>query len=149
MATDLVALKTALETDMRYDTVVTGGRNRELLVLLAAEEPGQTVFLSVPSAEVLDAIGDGVRSLTTEALAVLRLYTGGAEVDFRKAAIRAELLQVFAGQGAVIKRVTAIARRTRTYGEEFNPDGAVSLRDLWAVLKLIPKSYMATKLAQG
>lgn len=148
MAIDFAALKTALETDPRYDTAVRAGKNRELLALLDQEEAGQTVFKSVPVDEVREAIGDGVRGLTAAQIQVLRLFVSEqGEVDFRKAATRAEIREIFTGNTTVLGRLQAVATRTRTYGEAFG--GTVALHDLWVVLKQIPKSYMATYIARG
>jgi len=148
MAIDLVALKTALETDSRYDAAVRSGKNRELLALLNADEVGQTAFNVVPTEDVLDAIGDGVRGMTAAKLQTLRLFTNHPEVDFRKASVRAELLEIFSGNVVVRARISAIAQRDRTFAEGIAGE-EVRLKDLWAVLKDIPKSYMATWLARG
>ena len=145
MVIDLAALKTALETNSRYDVAVTSGKNRDLLRLLNADEPNQTVFQAVSSEDVLDAIGDGIRSLTAMQLETLRIFTNREEVDFRKPSIRTELRQIFAGNDIVLTRITTAITKTRSYGEAFG--GTVTLQNLWAVLKNIPKSYMATKLA--
>ena len=147
MPVNLVALKTALESDPRYDSAVRSGKNRELLALLSAPEPGATVFQAVPKDDVLEAIGDGVRPLTPSQLETLRLYTSGDQVDFRRLGIRTEIQEIFRGNQPVLDRLTAVSERTRSYGEAFGDD--VTLRDLWAVLKQIPKSYMAQYLARG
>jgi len=147
MPIDLVALKTALQTDLRYDSAVRGGKNRELLSLLNEAEIGQTVFQAVARDDVLEAIGDGVRSLTAAQIEALRLYTSGEQVDLQKPAIRTEVQRIFAGNQPVLDRLQAIAQRTRSYGEAFG--GEVTLRELWVVLKQIPKSYMAQYLARG
>ena len=149
MATDLVALKAALERDTRYDAAVRAGKNRDLLNLLGEDEAGQVQFLSMPSEDVLESIGDGVRTLTQYQRETLRLFTARATVDFRKPAIRAEIREVFAGNTAVLNRLRGVAQRTRTFGEAFTDGGAVSLRDLWAVLKDISKSYMAQYIARA
>lgn len=145
---DLVALKTALETDVRYDAAVRSGKNSQVLALLNDPELGQTQLLMVPTEDVLEAIGDGVRGLTVAQRETLRLFTAREFVDFRKAAIRTEIREVFAGKAAVLSRLQAVAQRTRTYGEAFTDGEAVSLKDLWAMLKDIPKSYMAQYLAR-
>ena len=95
MAADLTALKIELETNMRYDDAVVqntvlGVRqgNRQLLALLAEDEPGQTEFREVDTAAVLEALGDGVRGLTTAQIETLRLFTAGLTVDFRRQANR-------------------------------------------------------------
>ena len=147
MSIDLNALKTALETDPRYDAGVRAGRNEELLALLKVAETGQTVFQSVSRDDVLEAIGDGVRSLTSAQIEALRLYTSGEQVDFRKPAILTEVREILSANQPVLDRLQAVAQRTRTFGEAFG--GEVTLRDLWAVLKQIPKSYMAQYLARG
>ncbi len=147
MSIDLVALETALETDPRYDVAVRAGKNRNLLALLNEAETGQTVFQAVAKDDVLEAIGDGVRSRTAAQIEALRLYTSGEQVDFRKPAIRTELQEIFTGNQPVQDRLQALATRTPSYGEAFG--GEVTLRDLWAVLKQIPKSYMAQYLARG
>ena len=147
MPVDLDALKTALENDPRYDSAVRTGQNRELLNLLKDPETGQTVFQSVPKDDVLEAIGDGVRSLTTAQIETLSLYMSGEQVDFRKPPIRTELQQIFTGNTAVLDRLQTLEVRTRAYGEAFG--GEATLRDLWVVLKQIPKSYMAQYLARG
>ena len=71
MPIDLAALKTALETDARYDATVRSGDNRSLLALLNDDEAGQTLPQIVQSDEVMDAIGDGIRGLTSEELVTL------------------------------------------------------------------------------
>ncbi len=144
---DLVELKIALETDPRYDNAVRTGKNRELLALFAADTTGLT-FLKVGPEDVMDAIGDGVRGLTAEQREILLLFTSGEAVDFRKVATRTEIRQVFDSKAAVLARLQAVGSRTATFGDAFG-DSPVSLRDLWAVLRDIPKSYMATKLAEG
>ena len=141
MATDLAALKTALETDTRYDAAVRSGKNSILLILLKEEEAGQTVFRAVTSEDVLDAIGDGVRGLTGVQLEMLRLYTSREFVDFRKTAIRAELREIFSGNASALTRLKTVESQVRSYGEGFG--GIVSFRDLWKVLPGISKSYMA------
>lgn len=147
--TDLIALKTALENDARYDTVVRSGKNSAVLALLNDDEVGQTRFLVVPIDDVLEAIGDGVRGLTAAQRETLKLFTVRDTVDFRKSAIRTEIREVFSGNATVLTRLQTVAQRTRTYGEAFTDSGAISLRDLWDVLKDIPKSYMAQYLARG
>ena len=147
MSIDLDALKAALESDARYDRAVRDGKNRELLALLSSPEPGITVFQSVPKDDALEAVGDGVRGLTPVQIETLRLYTSGEQVNFQKLAIRTEFREIFSGNQPVIDRLVAVAARTRSYGEAFG--GEVTLRDLWAVLPLIPKSYMAQYLARG
>lgn len=147
MPIDLDTLANTLATDSRYDIAVISGKNQDLLALLGEAETGKTVFRSVPKDDVLEAIGDGVRTLTTTQIEMLCLYASGGEVDFRKPAIYAEIGQIFAGNQDVLDRLRVIATRTPSYGEAFK--GEVTLRDLWAVLKQIPKSYMATYLARG
>jgi len=147
MAIDLASLKTALENGARYDVAVRSGKNSVLLSLLREEEAGKTVFRSVSSEDVLEAIGDGVRGKSALQLELLRLYTSKENVDFSKAAIRTELRQIFTGQTVVLSRLQVLSSRTRSYSEAFGGD--VSLRDLWAVLPDISKSYMAQYKARG
>ena len=149
MSIDLVALETALETDPRYDVAVRAGKNRDLLALLNEAETGQTVFQAVAKDDVLEAIGDGVRSRTAAQIEALRLYTSGEQVDFRKPAIRTELQEIFTGNQPVQDRLRALATRTPSYGEAFGEGSEVTLSDLWKVLPQIPKSYMAQYLARG
>lgn len=141
--TDLQALKTALETDPRYDVAVRAGKNRDLLNLLNEPEVEQFQFLIVPTDDVLEAIGDGVRGLTVEQRETLRLFTAREFVDFRKPAIRTEVREVFTGNTAVLNRLRAVAQRTRTYGEAFG--GTVTSRDLGIALKGVAKSMTAIK----
>ena len=47
MAEDLNALKTALETDLRYDAAVVSGNNSETTRLLNELEPGEIIQLSL------------------------------------------------------------------------------------------------------
>ncbi len=148
MPVDLVALEEALENGSRYDAAVRSGKNSQILALLNEDEAGQTQFLVVPTDDVLEAIGDGVRGLTAAQRETLRLFTARDIVDFRKKAIRDEIQEVFSGKAVVQTRLQAVAQRTRTYGEAFTDGEAISLRDLWAVLKDVPKSYMAQYLAR-
>ena len=99
------------------------------------------------SEDVLDAIGGGIRNLTPQQLETLRIFTGRERVDFRKQGVRSELRQIFAGKRDVLDRLQTVGSRTATYGDRFG--GRVALRDLWAVLKDIPKSYMAQYIARG
>ncbi len=148
MTIDLEALRIELGTSPRYDSVVRLGRNRELLALLDEDEAGQNTFLVVNSEEVLEAIGDGLETLTAAvAVEKLRLLTARQTVDFNKQAIRGQLRGIFAGNQLVLDRLQAVGSRTATHAERFG--GKVSLRNLWALLKDIPKSYMATKMAEG
>lgn len=146
--TNLTTLKATLEIDPRYDGAVRSGKNSQILALLNENEAGQIQFLVVPTDDVLEAIGDGVRGLTAAQIETLCLFTARDTVDFRKEAIRDEIQEVFSGKAAVQTRLQAVGQRTRTYGEAFTDGGLVSLRDLWAVLKDIPKSYMAQYLVR-
>lgn len=145
MTVDLVSLRTALEFDARYDAAVVAGNNRGLLSLFNDdEEAGQTTFLQVDSEDVLDAIGDGVRGLSTARIETLRLFTSRETVDFRKQSIRRELRQIFTGNPDVLGRLQAVSSRPSTYAERFG--GQVTLQDL-AVLSDVPKSHRAKKEA--
>ncbi len=144
---DIAALTTALDTEPRYNAAVMGGRNRELLALLNADEAGETIFLEVSSEDLLEAIGDGVRGLSATQLETLRLYTSRETVDMRKPALRAELLQMFGGNANARTRISDAVSRTKTYGEAFG--GEVTLGDLWAALRGVTKSYMAQQIARG
>ena len=147
MAIDYTALQTALETDIRYNSAVVSGKNNDLLNLLNDDETGQTVFQVVTTDDLLDAIGSGVRTLTSDKLQTLQLYIGKDNVDFTKASIRAEINEIFAGQLTVQSGITTLSSRTRSYGEGFG--GTIELRDLWVVLPNIAKSYMANYIARG
>lgn len=141
--TDLIALKAALETDARYDAAVRAGKNRDLLSLLDDPEPGETQFLVVPSGDVLEAIGDGLRAATAREL--IGLFTARDTVDFTKVATRTEVREALQSSPDAQTRLDAVMSRPRTYGEAFTDEEAIILRDLWAVLKDIPKSAMATR----
>lgn len=146
MAKDFNALKVELENSARYDTAVRGKSLQPLMALLNEEEIGQRVFRATPAEDVREAIGDGVRSLTADQKATLRLFIGSDNlVDFRKPAIRAEIREVFSGKTDVLTRLRTVAQRTRTYGEAFGFE-QVRKEDLWRVLPQIFKSYMAEYL---
>lgn len=138
---DLAALRTALENDARYDTAVRAGKNRDLLNLLGEDEAGDTQFLVVPSEDVLEAIGDGVRN--PQALAIIQLFTARETVDFTKLSVRTELREALVSNPAAQARLDAVMFRTRTFGEAFG--GTVTSRDLGIVLKGIAKSMTAIK----
>jgi len=141
MAIDLDALQAVLETDSRYDAPVTSGNHAEVLRLLNEEEPGQTKFLDVPIEDVLEAIGDGIQSLTAEALGRLRLFTNLPTVDFNRPAIRTEIRTIFAGNAPVLTRLQTLAVVPRTFGEGFG--GQVGLPEIRTVLRLVSKSHLA------
>ncbi len=147
MAVDLDALRVELGTNPRYDAAVRSGKNRDLLVLLNEDEPAQTTFRIVPANEVREAIGDGIRGLTAVQIQALRLFVGEDGVDFTKKAIRDEIREIFSGNASALARLQAVAIRPKTYGEAFG--GVITLRNLWATLKDIPKSYMAQYFARG
>lgn len=147
MAINYSALQTDLENNTRYNRAVRDGKNRDLLSLLNDDESGQTVFRVVETNDLLDAIGSGVRSLSSGQLQILQIYTAKDQVDFTKASIRAEIQEIFIGQTAVQDQIQTLSSRTRSYGEGFG--GTIGLRDLWKVLPNINKSYMATYIARG
>ena len=160
MAVDLAALKAELE-DPRYDAAVTSSKNRDILALLGEDVPGQMVFRAVPAQDVREAVGDGVRSLTAVQVQILRLFAGGdGDVDFTRAAIRDEIQQLFIEtplsrwtlsklfpNRPVLARLQALVTRNRRYCDSCG--GMPTLRDLWAALRQIPKSYMAQYFARG
>ena len=147
MAIDLAALKTALETDSRYDAAVKAGKNRDLLTLLNASEPARTKIVTTTRDDVMEAIGDGIRTLTSMEVETLSLLLGVDTVDFTKAGILSEIENIFSANATVLSRLRALHTVSRTYGEAFagEPGDVVTNRDLGAVLSQIPKSYMATK----
>jgi len=148
VAVDLIALKVALESDPRYDVAVRVGKNRDLLRLLDEEELGQSLSLVVSRDAVLEAIGSAIRTMTPDNHEILNIYITSDTVDFRRSTVLPELLSTVVDvDGGAVFRLLEVAHRTRTYGEAFGD--RVSLRDLWAVLPKIPKSYMATRKAAG
>lgn len=147
MPINLTALKAALESNPRYDTAVRTGKNRVLLQLLGDLEPGQSIFRLASRDDVLEAVGDSIRTMTAVRRETLSLYLVDAQVDFRRLTTFSEIMETVADDMTAGLRIAAIASTPRTYGEAFS--GEVTLRDLWAVLIQIPKSYMATKAAEN
>lgn len=147
MGKDFAGLKTLLETPA-FDTVVRGKSLQPIMAILNSDEAGQTQFLSVPSDDVLDAIGDGVRTLTAEKLATLQLFTSRNEVNFQKQSVRREIRDIFSDNTTVQDRLAAIASRTRTFAEGLG-FASITKEDLWKVLPLIFKSYMAEYQRRG
>ncbi len=149
MAKNYQALTTELQSRARYNSAVRGKSLQPLLALLNEEESGKTVPRSVPSIDVREAIGDGIRGLSASQIQTLRLMIPeSGEVDFRRTAISDEIREVLTGKANALTRLQTLATRTRTYGEAFGFE-RVTKRDLWKVLPNIPKSYMATYLARG
>ena len=137
-----VALKTDLETNVRYDADIRAGNNSKLVELLSEEEIGQTIFIQATVDQVKGAIGSGVRSLSAAQIQTLRFLvdSGGDVVDFSVRAIREELAQIFTGQTAVIDRLTALASHPRTYGEAFG--GNPGLEDVRVAVAQITKAHI-------
>lgn len=148
MTKDFGGLKTLLETNAAFDTDVRGKSLQPVLAMLNGDESGESRFVAVLSDDVLDAVGDGVRALTSAQLATLQLYTSRDVVDFQKSSIRVEMREIFATQPAVQARLAAIASRTRTFAEGLG-FSSVTKEDLWKVLPLIFKSYMAEYRRRG
>ncbi len=148
MAKDYAALKGFLESEAGFDTNVRAKSIRPLIEQLNGEESGQTSSKVVSSEDVLDAIGSGIRTLTSAQKETLRLFTNRENVDFRKVSIRAEIIEVFSGQAQVLARIQSLVTRTKTFCERFGFD-RVTKEDLWKVLPQIPKSYMAIYRARG
>lgn len=148
MAKDYTALTTFLDAAPAFDAEVRNKSLQPLIAKLNSPEAGQTGFQVVSSDDVLEAIGNGVRSLTAQQLQRLQLFTSREEVDFNRQRIRGEMRDIFSGNTAVLDRLQALASRTKNYCEAFGFD-SVSKRDLWKVLPNISKSYMAEYLARG
>lgn len=146
---DLVAFKTELEVNSRYDSAVRGGHNRELLVLLKEIEPGKTVFRpDVPVSEVRATIGNGVKGLSSDNVTLLNFQvpTSGV-VDFSQQGVRDAIDEVFASKQGVLNRISTMRSRPRSWGEAFG--GQFNLKDLHAVLPQISKSKLATYMADS
>lgn len=158
MAQDFAALKTALETDARYDAAVrhdpianTGGKSLQpIMALLNAEDPsGAYVYEDVLVADVLDAApANKLKNLTTVDRARLQvLKQGGDIVALSRSGIRTELLDVFGVTEDQLATGIPSVRRKPRYGEAFGFK-TVTKQDLWKVLPQIAKSYMAQYLAR-
>ena len=145
MAIDVDALKVALDTDPRYDAAVRSGNNRILLGLLKETEVGEAIRLVVPTVEVLDVVGTA--TLSPADVDKLLLYTRSETVDFRRDGIRTAIKGILNGNATELAALEALHTRTRTYEEAFG--GEVELRDLWAALRQIPRSYLAKYNARG
>lgn len=142
MTIDLAALKTALETDPRYDADVRAGRNRNLVILLDDPEVGKTKVLKVGGEDVLNAIGEGVRGLIDKDRETLRLFTDRIDIDFSKPSIDAEIREIFKTDTDVLARLDTLTKRTQTYGEAFG--GTISIDDIRLSVRQISKSFIVS-----
>lgn len=142
---NLAALQTALETDPRYAAAWAAGDNATLVSLLNQRHPTNTAFQSVSRETLLTAIGEGIRALTGDALARLRVIAAGESVDLSQASRRQELTQIFTGQTDVLTRLSAAATRPATYADAFGAQ-RVSIEDVRAVARLSSTSYRARYL---
>ena len=136
---DLAALITELDANPRYDDSVRRGDNTLTTALLAEIEPGKTIFLEVPVAEVRNAIGNGVRNLSIEEMQSLNFFipdTG--TVDFRFSNTRGEINSLMGGKQSSLNRLLKISTRDRTYGEAFG--AKPSLNDVRTAVKQITKA---------
>jgi len=129
-----------------YAAAVTGGSNSDLLVLLNAPHSTATAARSVPSPDVLAAVAVAMKGLTATALQRLQVILAPGAVNFADADTVAEVRDIFAGQTAILMRLAALARRSKSIAEA-TCDGDATLEDLWAVLPLIPTSHHARNLA--
>ena len=144
MAEDFAALKTALETDSRYDAAVVSGNNGEVTRLLNEIEPAQTVITDVPRRAALKAFKDAVRTLTQLEMDRLKLVMGESEsIATSDPDIRAEIVDIFGNPSAAVTRLTAAATRDATYGDAFGYP-RVSLNTVREAVRLIAKSFIVS-----
>ncbi len=150
MAEDFNALKTALETDARYDAAVVSGSNSETQALLnEIDDLAAFVFDDVPVEDVQEAAGQAkMAALTSDQRGRLqgirqRGQTGKDFVATSKDATRAELLDIFGiSEAQLIVGVPAVQHRP-THGEAFGFVG-VSLGTVRKAMRQIDKSYIVT-----
>lgn len=140
-----VDLQAALAIDPVYDTAVTSGRNRDLLDLLNTPDPAlPKKWLTVERDDFLEIIAS--ETFPAEVEGRIRTYLATEQpIPTDRAAVR-QWLQANLSASAVMA-LKALAEVEGKPSDAFGDE--VSLRDLWAVLREIPKSYMAMKLAQG
>ncbi len=143
---DFAALKTALETDPRYDAAVVGGQNSATVGLLNEIETGQTIITDVTRRVALKAFKDAIRALSQQELIRLQLLMASADEDIVRtsdADIRDEIVNIFGGASDAVTRLTAAAMRSRTYGEAFGFSPA-TLNDVRQIVRLIAKSFIVS-----
>lgn len=145
MAEDFNSLKTALETDLRYDAAVRSGNNGETTRLLnELAVPAQTVITDVPRRAALKAFRDAVRTLTQLQMDRLKLVMGeGEEIATSDSDIRAEIVDIFGVGSPAVTRLSAAATRDATYGDAFGYPN-VGLNTVREAVRLIAKSFIVS-----
>lgn len=144
--TDFDALQAYIEGDVGLLALLDAGSNGELVTALDIADIGTTPIV-VSRQAVLAAIGDGIRLLNDASLQKLRILLGGETVDFRVAATRVELRQLFTGNQTVLDRLTAIATRAKRLADQFDTE-KVSLNDVREIARRVPSS-MLNKYLRG
>lgn len=139
---DLAVLKSVLESDPRYDTVVRTGRNSECLQLLNATKTGAAkVWNDIPVEDFLEALG----SFVLPAVAETRLQTiiaSNGEVPTSRAGVRS-WLQANITDTNIITALRALAEREETWAEAAGI-GQPSLNDVREVVRQIAKSFIVS-----
>ncbi len=140
MPADLVALKTALETDPKYDTLVRQGSNGLLWELLNREDTALPKrWRPIPMSDFLDIMA--AESLTQQQEQRINSYvTLGRDMPLNKQAIRT-WLQATVTQ-TTKDALIAAGQITGKLGDAFSDEDSVSLRDVREVVRQIPKSLI-------
>ena len=138
---DQAALKTALESDSRYDANVRSGNNGELLRLGLETKAGSAkVWDDISVVDFVDAYGTAPIPANVEAR--LQLIAGeDGTVPTSKPGIRAWFES---GVSATVKTaLQALAEREQTWFEDAGA-GRVTLNDIREAVRQIAKSFIVT-----
>ena len=142
MAKDYAALKTALETDTKYDAALTGGNNGALRRLLMEPDEALTKrWRPISVDDFLDAIaGD---SLTPEQEERVRTYTQGrSSISVHKPNVRAWCMANFSA--TALQNLRALSEQDGRLIDAFftDDDSHISKREIQQVVALIGKAYI-------
>lgn len=139
---NLAILKTLLENDARYDTVVRTGNNGKCLLLLRGAKSGAAkVWDDIPIAEFLDALGDFVLSDVAE-MRLRTLADNGGVVPTSRAGVRA-WLQANITDTSILTALKNLAERKQTWAEDAGV-GKPYIDDVRAVVRTISKSFIVS-----
>lgn len=138
--TNLTALQSFIEGTPALLSMLQAGSNAELVTALNEPDGANNVAQLVSRDVVLGAIGDGLRGLDDASLQKLRILLTGEQVDFRVAAVRDEIREIFSANQIVLDRLTVAASRQKLYADRFDTE-RIGLADVRAVAKRVSTSY--------